>query len=48
VHTKEKLGLKAMRAKSWAQAEYMKLTPGTRNLIKGAIVVTKVAAKVIV
>jgi hypothetical protein len=45
VHTKEKVGLKAQRLKSWATDEFMKLSPGTRNMIKGAVVVTRVAVK---
>jgi len=45
VYTKEKVGLKAQRAKNWANDEFMKLTPGTRQLIKGAVVVTKMAVK---
>ena len=45
VYTKERVGLKARRAKNWAEEEYMKLTPGTRQIIKGAVVVTKLAVK---
>jgi len=45
VYTKEKVGLKAQRAKNWAEEEFMKLSPGTRKLIKGAVVVTKLAVK---
>jgi hypothetical protein len=45
VYTKEKVGLKAQRLKSWANDEFMKLSPNTRKMIKGAVVVTKVAVK---
>ena len=37
--------MKAQRVKIWARDEFMKLTPGTRQLIKGAVVVTKLAVK---
>ena len=45
VYTMEKGGMKAQRVKNWAQDEYMKLTPATRTLIRGAVVVTKMAAQ---
>ena len=45
MYTKEKVGLKAQRLKSWANDEFMKLSPNTRKMIKGAVVVTKVAVK---
>jgi hypothetical protein len=45
VYTKEKVGLKAQHAKNWAKEEYLKLSPGTRQIIKGAVVVTKLAVK---
>ena len=45
VHAKETMGLRAKQAKEWACDEYLKLTPGTRAAIKGAVAVAKVAAK---
>ena len=45
VHAKETVGLRAKRVKEWARDEYLKLTPGTRAAISGALAVAKVAAK---
>jgi hypothetical protein len=45
VHAKETVGLRAQQAKEWAREEYLKLTPGTRAAISGALAVAKVAAK---
>ena len=45
VYTKEKVGLKAQRLKSWANDEFMKLSPNTRKMIKGAVVVTRLVVK---
>jgi hypothetical protein len=46
VHTKENAGLMVKRAKSWAEASYLKLTPSTRAAITGSIAIVRVAAKV--
>lgn len=45
MYTTEKVGLKLQRMKNWAEESYLKLTPGTRKLIKGAVIVTKLAVK---
>ena len=45
VHKTESTALKAKRAKNWAEASYLKLSPGTRAAIKGSIAVVRVAAK---
>jgi hypothetical protein len=44
-HASEKAALKVARAKLWANDKYMQLTPGTKAMIQGAIVVARVAAK---
>jgi hypothetical protein len=44
-HATEKAALKVARAKLWANDKYMQLTPGTKAMIQGAIVVARVAAK---
>ena len=44
-HATEKAALKVARAKLWANDKYMQLTPGTKAMIQGAIVVGRVAAK---
>jgi hypothetical protein len=44
-HATEKVALKVARAKLWADDKYMQLTPGTKAMIKGAIVVARVAAR---
>ena len=44
-HATEKAALKVARAKLWATDKYMQLTPGTKAMIQGAIVVARVAAK---
>jgi hypothetical protein len=43
-HASEKVALKIARAKLWVDDTYMQLTPGTKNLIKGAIFVARFAA----
>ena len=45
IHEKENLGLKAAQVKHMAEEKYSKLSPGTRQAIKGMIVVAKMAAK---
>ena len=35
----------AQRLKIWVKDEFMKLSPGTRKLIQGVLVVTRLAAK---
>ena len=44
-HATEKAALKMARTKAWANDKYMQLTPGTKAMIQGAIVVARVAAK---
>jgi hypothetical protein len=44
-HKEEKAALKMARTKAWANDTYMQLTPGTKAMIQGAIVVARVAAK---
>ena len=45
VHSTESIALKALQAKNWAEDRYMKLAPSTRKMLKGMIVVAKMATK---
>jgi hypothetical protein len=45
VHSTESIALKALHAKNWAEDRYMKLKPSTRKMLKGMIVVAKMATK---
>lgn len=45
VHATESIALKALQAKNWAEDRYMKLAPSTRKMLKGMIVVAKMATK---
>jgi hypothetical protein len=44
-HATEKAALKVARAKLWTNDKYMQLTPGTKAMIQGAIVVARVAVR---
>ena len=44
-HETEKAALNMARTKAWANDKYMQLTPGTKAMIQGAIVVARVAAR---
>jgi len=45
VHGAETAALKALRAKNWAEDKYNNMAPSTRKMIKGMIVVARIAAK---
>eukprot|EP00976_Prorocentrum_cordatum_P106813 1194527-Prorocentrum_minimum.AAC.3 len=45
VHASETPALKALRAKNWAENRYNNLAPSTRRLIKGMVVVARLAKK---
>ena len=46
VHSKERPGLKLLRAKNWLLDKYMDLTPATRAMLRGIALATKLVAKV--
>jgi hypothetical protein len=45
VHATESILLKALQAKNWAEDRYMKLAPSARKMLKGIIVLAKMAKK---
>lgn len=45
VHESETMSLKAEQAKSWAEDKYNNLSPSTRKIIKGMIIVAKMGVK---
>jgi hypothetical protein len=45
VHETETLSLKAGQAKNWAEDKYNNLSPSTRKIIKGMVIVAKLGAK---
>eukprot|EP00959_Pyramimonas_sp_CCMP1952_P067937 1418030-Pyramimonas_sp.AAC.1 len=45
VHESETMSLKAAHAKSWAEDKYNNLSPSTRKIIKGMIIVAKMGVK---